>query len=155
MTVDDVDQEASTGLGALISDNPDVELGSHQVLGDISERDIDDESGALGLEIISEIPTEHLIQSRVLKDPFHVFNMIYISKAHGLLYMLYVMQCSFLTRRTEIELVYFLPVLIPHRLRQFYCVIIPHSCGNIASELFLHQKSCIQWLQKLSILMGH
>ena len=30
MAVDDVDQEASTGLGALILDNADVELGSHQ-----------------------------------------------------------------------------------------------------------------------------
>jgi len=30
MAVDDVDQEASTGLGALILDNTDVELGSHQ-----------------------------------------------------------------------------------------------------------------------------
>ena len=38
-------------------------------------------------EQIGEIPTEYpLIQSRVLKDPFHVFNMIYISRAHGLLY---------------------------------------------------------------------
>ena len=37
---------------------------------DISEKDIDDESRALGLEI-GEIPTEYpLIQSRVLKDPF-------------------------------------------------------------------------------------
>ena len=53
---------------------------------DIGEKDIDDESRALGLKI-GEIPTEYpLIQSRVLKDPFHVFNMIYISKAHGLLY---------------------------------------------------------------------
>ena len=87
MTVDDVDQEASTGLGALISDNSDVELGSHQVLGDTSERDIDDESRALGLEIIGEIPTEYpLIRSGVLKDPFRVFNMIYIPRAHGLLY---------------------------------------------------------------------
>ena len=30
MAVDDVDQEASTGLGALILDNADVELDSHQ-----------------------------------------------------------------------------------------------------------------------------
>ena len=55
-------------------------------VSDISEKYIDDESRALGLKI-GEIPTEyHLIQSRVLKDPFHVFNMIYISKACGLLY---------------------------------------------------------------------
>ena len=84
---DDIDQEVSTGLGALILDNSDVELDSHQVLGDVSERDIDDESRALGVEIIGEIPTEYpLIQSRVLKDPFHVFNMIYIPRAHGLIY---------------------------------------------------------------------
>ena len=86
MAVDDIDQEASTGLGVLISDNSDVELGSHQVLGDVSERDIDDESRALGLEIIGKIPTEYPpIQSRVLKDTFHVFNMIYIPRAHGLI----------------------------------------------------------------------
>jgi hypothetical protein len=59
MSVDDIDQEASTGLGALISDNSDVEFGSHQVLGDIGERDIDDETRALGLKIIGEIPTEY------------------------------------------------------------------------------------------------
>ena len=62
MAVDDVDQEASTGLG------------------------VDDESRAFRLKI-GEIPTEYpLIQSRVLKDPCHIFNMIYISKACGLLY---------------------------------------------------------------------
>jgi hypothetical protein len=58
MAVDDVDQKSSTGLGALISDNSDVKLGSHQRLSDISERDIDDESRALGLKI-GEIPTEY------------------------------------------------------------------------------------------------
>ena len=58
MAVNAVDQEASTGLGALISDNSDVELGSHQGLSDISERDIDDESRALVLKI-GEIPTEY------------------------------------------------------------------------------------------------
>ena len=59
IAVDDVVQEASTGLGAQISDNSDVELDSHQVLGDISEREIDDESRVLGLEIIGEIPAEY------------------------------------------------------------------------------------------------
>ena len=85
--VDDVDQEASMGLGALISDNSDVELESHQALNNISEREVDNKSKALGLEILGENPTEYpLIQSRVLKDPFHVFNMIYVPRAHGLLY---------------------------------------------------------------------
>ena len=59
-----------------------------------------------------------------------------------------MMQCSFLTRRTKTKLVYLLPVLILHRHGHLCCIIVPHSCGNIASKLFLHQKFCIQWLQK-------
>ena len=58
MAVDDIDEEASTGLGGLILDNSDVELGSDQGLSDISERDINDESRALGMKI-GEIPTEY------------------------------------------------------------------------------------------------
>ena len=81
----DAEQETSTGLGTLMSDDGDIEPDSQCMLGD--NNDVDDESKAIGLEIIGEMPIEYpLIRSRVLKDPFHVFNMIYIPKGHGLLY---------------------------------------------------------------------
>lgn len=47
---------------------------------------IDDEALREGLNVLGEMPREWRseIRSRVLKDPFHVFNMFYISTAHGL-----------------------------------------------------------------------
>jgi 3'-5' exonuclease len=84
---DDTEQETSMAVGALISDDFDVEPDSQCKLSEASKGDIDDESNALGMEIIGEMPSNYpLIRSRVLKDPFHVFNMIYIPKGHGLLY---------------------------------------------------------------------
>ncbi|KAF6747999.1 hypothetical protein DFP72DRAFT_1174556 [Ephemerocybe angulata] len=48
--------------------------------------DLDRDSLNLGLEILGPIPTkwEQRLYSRVLKDPFHVFNMFYIHATHGL-----------------------------------------------------------------------
>lgn len=39
-----------------------------------------------GKDILGVTPTDWptLVRSRILKDPFHVFNMIYISRSHGL-----------------------------------------------------------------------
>ena len=52
---------------------------------------IDGASVALGMKFLGNIPKapetwDNQIRSRVLKDPFHVFNMFYISKRHGLRY---------------------------------------------------------------------
>lgn len=51
-----------------------------------SEVEIDDEALREGIEVLGSIPKEWRseIRSRVLKDPFHVFNMFYISTGHGL-----------------------------------------------------------------------
>jgi hypothetical protein len=45
----------------------------------------DPASQAKGERILKEKEQKN-VQSRILKDPFHVFNMFYISAAHGLLY---------------------------------------------------------------------
>ena len=52
---------------------------------------IDGASAGLGMKLIGTIPKapetwDNQIRSRVLKDPFHVFNMFYISRRHGLRY---------------------------------------------------------------------
>jgi hypothetical protein len=49
-------------------------------------RDTDKTSRALGDQILGSNPVvwDTTIHSRVLKDPFHVFNMFYISRRHGL-----------------------------------------------------------------------
>jgi 3'-5' exonuclease len=59
LQADDTEQEASTELGTLISDNHDIELGSQYMLSETNEIDIDNESRALGLEIIGEMPTQY------------------------------------------------------------------------------------------------
>jgi hypothetical protein len=53
----DAEQETSTGLGTLMSDDGDIEPDSQCMLGD--NNDVDDESKALGLEIIGEMPIEY------------------------------------------------------------------------------------------------
>lgn len=49
-------------------------------------READETSRALGEQILGSNPVvwDTTIHSRVLKDPFHVFNMFYISRRHGL-----------------------------------------------------------------------
>lgn len=52
---------------------------------------IDGASAALGMKLLGNVPKapetwDNQIRSRVLKDPFHVFNMFYISRRHGLRY---------------------------------------------------------------------
>jgi len=54
--IDDTEQENSTELGALISDNFDVELDSQCM-----QRNIDEESRTLGLEIIGRYANRVLL----------------------------------------------------------------------------------------------
>lgn len=53
---------------------------------DNHQKDVDQASQALGEKVLGPHPTEwdSTIYSHVLKDPFHVFNMFYISRRHGL-----------------------------------------------------------------------
>jgi hypothetical protein len=53
---------------------------------DQARREADEMSRALGDQIFGSNPVvwDTTIHSRVLKDPFHVFNMFYISRQHGL-----------------------------------------------------------------------
>ena len=51
----------------------------------INQHEIDPENLRIGAEFISHTPTfEPVIQSRVLKDIWHIFDMISISKSHSL-----------------------------------------------------------------------
>jgi len=73
------------GIGALIFDTIDIPLDptpsvSHPRISDAA-------SEAEGHEMLateSTCSSPPPIHSRVLKDPFHVFNMLYISRSHGL-----------------------------------------------------------------------
>jgi len=51
----------------------------------LNQHEIDSENLRIGAEFISHIPTfKPVIQSRVLKDIWHIFDMISISKSHSL-----------------------------------------------------------------------
>lgn len=88
-----VDEEADKDL---VAENDGIAVGG-LLLNDLADppKDlphiIDGASAALGAKLLGTIPKapetwDNQIRSRVLKDPFHVFNMFYISKCHGLQY---------------------------------------------------------------------
>jgi hypothetical protein len=84
--------------------------------------------------------------------------MIYIPRGHGLLYDFAhaLHDAMFIPDKEDKDRIsVFAASLDPPQTWATLLCYCPHSCGNIASELFLHQKFCIQWLQKSSILMGH
>jgi len=88
--------EAVDGLEDLVTENDGIPIGG-LLLNDLADppKDlphiIDGASAALGMKLIGTIPKapetwDNQIRSRVLKDPFHVFNMFNISRCHGLRY---------------------------------------------------------------------
>jgi hypothetical protein len=83
------------GLEDLVAKNDGITIGG--LLNDLVDPPknlphiIDGASAALGMKLIGAIPKapetwDNQIRSHVLKDPFHVFNMFYISRCHGLQY---------------------------------------------------------------------
>jgi 3'-5' exonuclease len=91
-----IDDSAEAVLEDLVTENDGIPIGG-LLLNDLADppKDlphiIDGASAALGMKLIGTIPKapetwDNQIRSRVLKDPFHVFNMFYISRRHGLRY---------------------------------------------------------------------
>ncbi len=82
---DSVEEGEADGIGNTVRDVDDSNTPGN--LGACQSK-IDGESHALGQEILGEQPSdsdwEMVIRSRVLKDVFHVFNMLRISTMHGL-----------------------------------------------------------------------
>ncbi|KAF6763328.1 hypothetical protein DFP72DRAFT_1164252 [Ephemerocybe angulata] len=76
-TGDESDEELAAGLEDLMGERP-ADNGQG--------KDNNDKVTAEGVGKLGEIPTEWKkeIRSRVLKDPFHLFNQFYISVKHGL-----------------------------------------------------------------------
>ncbi|KAF8056942.1 hypothetical protein FPV67DRAFT_1637573 [Lyophyllum atratum] len=87
-----VEVESSTDIPDSSSDGPGIGDLLHGEIPESSNADPspahipDHDSQALGDRILGNIPTVwlKLKRSRVLKDAFHLFNMFYISVAHGL-----------------------------------------------------------------------
>ena len=91
-----IDRGSADGVEDLVADSDGIPVGG-LLLNDLTDppKDlphiIDGASAALGMKILGNIPKasetwDNQIRSRVLKDPFHVFNMFYISRCHGLRY---------------------------------------------------------------------
>jgi len=91
--VDEVQPEDGTDSD-LVAESDGVPVGG-LLLNDLADppKDlphiIDGASAALGMKLLGTIPKapetwDNQIRSHVLKDPFHVFNMFYISRCHGL-----------------------------------------------------------------------
>ncbi|GBE88542.1 hypothetical protein SCP_1303580 [Sparassis crispa] len=79
-----VSQDNLEGIGPAVLDCEEAEPVPWD--SDISGIDRDQDSEATGKAILDALPSQWdlPIRSRVLKDPFHVFNMLYIPKTHGL-----------------------------------------------------------------------
>ncbi|KAG6823291.1 hypothetical protein H0H92_010711, partial [Tricholoma furcatifolium] len=74
-------------LGDLMLDSISSISDDNQVNVDVAVLDHDHESASFGKQTLGSRKADSydsIIQSCVLKDTFHVFNMLYISRAHGL-----------------------------------------------------------------------
>ncbi|KAG6826161.1 hypothetical protein H0H92_000919 [Tricholoma furcatifolium] len=83
------DGDTSSGFGDLLADispiSQDNNTSRHQTLRDSEPDPASQAEGERTLGSININGWSSLIRSRILKDPFHVFNMFYISASHGLL----------------------------------------------------------------------
>jgi 3'-5' exonuclease len=75
-----------SSIAALVFDLTDPPAPPQTRPQDFNSAEVDNGSRIEGIEILGPIPAKWKseIVSRVLKDPFHIFNMFYISATHGL-----------------------------------------------------------------------
>ena len=89
MAGDDDDLKPSEGVGHLLHDAPNM-IGSTELETDVisSSKEVDHNSQAFGQQIFSTLRNsetwDDTLQSHVLKDVFHVFNMLCLSTSHSL-----------------------------------------------------------------------
>ncbi|GLB45618.1 putative essential for the formation of DNA replication focal centers [Lyophyllum shimeji] len=83
------DADSGSRFGNLLAEICHPDTDSNSLRQNISDHIPDSESQAEGEHLLGSITVDgwvKTIRSRILKDPFHVFNMFYISAAHGLLH---------------------------------------------------------------------
>ncbi|KAJ3515878.1 hypothetical protein NLJ89_g1482 [Agrocybe chaxingu] len=90
LAFDHDDNDLDDGMGTLLQDLQDdgeaSRVWSKEGGKNLEDNEVDEASAAFGEEIMSSVPDrwDTVVHSRVIKDIFHVFNMLRLPKNHGL-----------------------------------------------------------------------